>query len=154
MKWKDDWERYLVEAKRDDTRLVPTGCRLVKRTTNREAYLKKKAQADGGGEEPRIKVKTTTIQDCSAQLVKVKPAPSRATADTDLEESESEAPNIVPVAPGTTALVRELGLSERMSQGEQEELIAAETERLERELSKGRKRRGLRIRIGKRHVGP
>jgi|19_taG_2_1085344.scaffolds.fasta_scaffold03511_5 hypothetical protein len=141
--WVRKWDSFITEGKQ----LVATGCRKVKQTTTRDAYLKKLPAKDGGGEESRIKIKRVQVFDCSAQEVET--ATTRATAPKK-EEKRTAAGQ--PITPEMVELLTSYGLSEGMSQQEQEELIKAETEKLKAELRKNEEKKdrkqGIRIRIG------
>ena len=138
--WESNWERYLNEA----TKLLPVGCRKIKQTTTRDAYLKKRPKSDGGGEERRFKIKRVQVFDCSAKEFEVqekKPEPQQEIVAGELIHDDVK------------EMLKHYGIDESMTQAEQEALIKRETEKIkqrlyrqERERRTGKK--GIRIRVG------
>ena len=143
--WVRKWDRFLTEGKQ----LVATGCRKVKQTTTRDAYLKKIPVADGGGEESRIKIKRVQVFDCSAQEVETATAPAK---ELPAQKEEKRTAAGQPITPEMVELLNSYGLSEGMDQEEQDEVIKAETDKLKAELRRNEEKRdrkkGIRIRIG------
>ena len=140
MEWKQGaWRKFLHEAQQAPTRLMTRGCKKIKATTNRDAYLKKRKALEKG-EERRVKIKQVFVWDCEG--VEVPDNRPKPKAETSAGE---------PIDPEVRQIVDEIELAEGMTQQEQEELITRETERLTAELGEDRKtQRSLKIRIGRK----